>query len=222
MRHISIDLETLGLGETACILSIGAIEFDPMTGTFGESYSVVVDIEDEKGGGTIDAAAVAWWMRQSQEARDAIFGPDVDRVPLLYALAGLSEFLGFNDSLSEGEYPEVTLWQRGDRDWLWLCSAYKGMGLREPLKFWQVRDQRTFCDLFSAYLPVRTSNDKHNALADAIYQARCIHAVVSRLVGCIAIPPLPPADLWRRGDLGGSVQYPANLPPSAEGEKPEA
>ena len=176
LQHISVDLETLGTANDACILSIGAAKFDPHTGEVGDTFYRVIDPEALPGGGTLTASTVMWWMRQSQEARDAVFSADVERVNLAAALVDFSEWIGFTEDLPEGqEYPTVALWQRGNKDQEWLESAYKGMGLKPPFGWWQWNDQRTLCRWVQT--DVLRDGTAHSALHDAVYQAKCVSAV---------------------------------------------
>lgn len=191
MKDISFDIETLGIGPEAMILSIGAVKFDRVTGELGEEFSRVIDITDPLGGGTIDASTVVWWMDKPQAVRDAVFGKEVERVPLRQALAEFSEFIGFTEDLPDGEYPDVQLWQRGDKDNQWLTSAYAGMQLQLPYHYGQVSDQRTLCDLFTPFLPDQDEGQWHCALYDARYQAQCLVAAFGRMYSTGAI--LPPA-----------------------------
>lgn len=180
-QHVSIDLETLGKNPQAMITAIGAVKFDPHTGAMGDTFYRVIDLEASVGGGLMDVSTVLWWMKQDQAARDHLIDPDVERVPLPQALVELSEWLGMNDDLPEGQqYPNVHLWQRGDKDTQWLTSAYEGLGLKVPFPYWAVSDQRTLCRW------VRTpglanSGVSHNAVDDATYQAKCIQQVFCAL-----------------------------------------
>uniref|UniRef100_A0A6M3MIG8 3'-5' exoribonuclease Rv2179c-like domain-containing protein n=1 Tax=viral metagenome TaxID=1070528 RepID=A0A6M3MIG8_9ZZZZ len=169
--HVSIDLETLGKNPQAMIVSIGAVIFDPYTGELGDSFYRVIDLE-APGGGVMDVSTVLWWMRQDEAARKHLFAPETERVPLQHALVDLSEWLGLNDEL-ETEFPNVHLWQRGDKDAMWLTSAYEGTGLRVPFPYWAVSDQRTLCRWIPAD-KVEREGTHHNALDDAKYQAQCI------------------------------------------------
>lgn len=184
MQDISFDLETLGLKQDAMILAIGAVKFDRKTGEISEQFYQAVDITAPVGGGTIDASTVYWWMNQPAAARSAIFDDSeeakAERVDLRQALVKFSEFIGFNDDLAEGEYPDVALWQRGDKDGQWLASAYQGMGLALPFRYWQLKDERTLTELFKPIKPMRFGVH-HNALDDAIYQAQCLCNVFARL-----------------------------------------
>ncbi|MNM99012.1 hypothetical protein D3C81_1115610 [compost metagenome] len=186
MQHISFDLETLGIDPAAMILSIGAVKFDPETKEIGDYFSRIIDITAPGGGGVIDASTVVWWMNQSQDARDLVFSTDPDlaglRIPLRQALVEFSEFIGFTDALPDGEYPDVTLWQRGDKDAQWLASAYQGMQLKTPFNYWQVKDQRTLCSLFKPFMPRRQDDiTVHDSLSDAFYQAHCLVHAFARL-----------------------------------------
>lgn len=184
--HVSIDLETLSLRHDALILSIGAVKFDPNNGAIRETFERVIDLAGPCG--TIDASTVSWWMQQSQEARDRIFGEGVKRDLLHHALVDFSEWLGFDDYLEDDKYPDVYLWQRGDRDMLWLASAYEGCGLKLPVKYNQYGDMRPLATLFEPFLPPYPEV-AHTALGDATYQAQCIGAVFTRLNSVGAFGP---------------------------------
>lgn len=168
-RQISFDLESLSLEPNAMILAIGAVEFDAATGELGNTFYRTIDITAKGGGGVMDPATVKWWVNQSRAARERIFA-DPEAVPLAQALIDFSEWLGFDDSLPEGEYPDVKLWQRGDRDSLWLTSAYEGLNLARPYRYNQVADQRSITDLFPSEWFV-WDGTAHDALSDAILQA---------------------------------------------------
>jgi len=178
--QVSFDLETAGTSPNAMILSIGAVKFRE-DGVILDKFYRVIDVTARTSCGTIDAATVVWWMRQSQEARDAIFGGDVERVPLVNALVEFSEWLGFDDSLPDGEYPNVCLWQRGNMDATWLTSAYEGLGLNVPFGWWQVNDQRTLCRVTNTKNPRSTNALHHNALSDALHQAGEITDALAKL-----------------------------------------
>lgn len=175
-QHISVDLETLGTAHDAMILSIGAVKFDPNTGTLGDTFYAVIDIEAPGGGGTIAASTVNWWMGQSAAAREAVFGVEVDRVPLLQALIDFSEWIGFNDDLPEDKkFPDNVLWQRGDKDFAWMESAYQGLGIKPPFAFWQWENQRTLCRYVPGANTYATEQGvAHHALDDATGQALAI------------------------------------------------
>lgn len=189
-QHISFDLETLGLAHDALILSIGAVKFNPFTGELGDTFHAVIDLDGP--GGVIDASTVAWWMNQSDEARNAIFGKDVVRTKLGAALCDFSEWIGFTEELEDGEYPDVQLWARGNKDGQWLESAYKGIGFKAPFRYWQVADQRTITNTFPLVMgdaKKRAEAVVHNALTDAVDQANDLCLVFSRLLEAGLVQP---------------------------------
>ncbi|HHE8470041.1 TPA: 3'-5' exoribonuclease, partial [Klebsiella pneumoniae] len=71
--HVMVDLETMGKKYNAPIVAIGAVVFDPATGSIGESFYKVVCLESSVNwGAVIDPSTVIWWLKQSSEARSAI------------------------------------------------------------------------------------------------------------------------------------------------------
>lgn len=175
-RHISFDLESLSLQPNAMILAIGAVEFDVVTGQLGTHFYRTIDITAKGGGGVIDPSTVKWWVNQSLEARNRAFA-DPEAVPLAQALIDFSEWLGFDDSLAEGEYPDLQMWARGDKDGQWLACAYDGLGFKLPYQYWQLNDQRTITNLFPKKFfdygdSVAHDALAHDALADATAQAK--------------------------------------------------
>lgn len=189
MDHVSIDLESLGKNPQAMITAIGAVKFDPYTGALGDTFYRVIDLEASVGGGLMDVSTVLWWMKQDQAARNHLIDPEVERVPLPQALVELSEWLGMNDDLPEDQqYPDVHLWQRGDKDTQWLTSAYEGLGLKVPFPYWAVSDQRTLCRWVPQPIEVLRDGVAHNALDDAIHQANCISGVFAALQSMLKEP----------------------------------
>lgn len=83
--HVVVDLETMGKKHNAPIVAIGAVVFDPATGSIGESFYKVVCLESSVNwGAVIDPSTVIWWLKQSSEARSAIVNDDA--IPLLDVL----------------------------------------------------------------------------------------------------------------------------------------
>ena len=69
MKHIMIDIETLGREFHSDIVSIGAIEFDPEENSLGRDFYQVVSLDALP---YINTNTLRWWMQQSEEAR-AVF-----------------------------------------------------------------------------------------------------------------------------------------------------
>ena len=76
-----IDIETVGTGPNACILTIAAQTFDPFSvGYHKQDYYARVDV-DSQPDREVDDATVEWWATQPQQAQDEAFSEE-GRIPL--------------------------------------------------------------------------------------------------------------------------------------------
>jgi len=88
--HVMVDLETMGKKHNAPIVAIGAVVFDPATGSIGESFYKVVCLESSVNwGAVIDPSTVIWWLKQSSEARSAIVNDDYSSSENLFLIMSL-------------------------------------------------------------------------------------------------------------------------------------
>jgi hypothetical protein len=163
-RHIMVDLETLGTAPGSVIASIGAVAFDPVEGILGETFYAVIDPADaQRCGLRIDGETVLWWLRQGDEARAALTGGT--RVSLFTALSAFSTFWE--------RHKAKTFWGHGANfDDPLLASAYRAQRLDPPWLYYDSRCTRTLFEL-AGVKPDRTAGAHHNALDDAMAQARC-------------------------------------------------
>ncbi|EPO31263.1 exonuclease, partial [Klebsiella pneumoniae] len=107
--HVMVDLETMGKKHNAPIVAIGAVVFDPATGSIGESFYKVVCLESSVNwGAVIDPSTVIWWLKQSSEARSAIVNDDA--IPLQDALLQFREFV--SDNVAGGS-KKAQVWGNG-------------------------------------------------------------------------------------------------------------
>lgn len=60
MKNVMLDLETMGSGSKAAIVSIGAVLFDPMTGETGAEFYQVVSLNSSAHYGELDPGTVIW------------------------------------------------------------------------------------------------------------------------------------------------------------------
>ena len=82
-----LDLETLGNGNNAAIVSIGAYYFDTEDPDNGEEYYVLVNPATSVGYGQVmDASTVLWWMNQSEDARKELVKAGKEGLSLSAAL----------------------------------------------------------------------------------------------------------------------------------------
>lgn len=168
MKHVMLDLETLGTKPDCAILSIGAIKFSPKG--LGEKFYRVI----ENPTGSIEFKTVKWWMGQSEEARNAIFYSGEPQVKILHDF--LLWFYKPTDTIEE-----ILLWCHGAGfDAPILESAFVRNNINCPWKFHQVRCTRTLY-MLSGIHPERNKETHHNALEDAISQAQAAILSLNKL-----------------------------------------
>lgn len=177
-EHLMLDLETMGTGHNAAIVSIGAVFFNPNTGEIGDKFYSPVDLVSSiKYGGTVDGDTVKWWLRQSAEARAEIF-----RCELLDISSVLYELSDFTQTDTH-----IKVWGNGATfDNIILRSAYESCGIPVFWKFWNDRDVRTIVELGHAIgidpkNNIKFDGERHNALDDAIHQAKYVSAIYTEL-----------------------------------------
>ncbi len=182
--HVMLDLEIMGTGSHAAIVAIGAVIFEPSTGTVSSDFYRIVDLEDAAEYGKLDAGTVKWWLLQSEGARQ-IFAADEESVSLTRALVDFSEWLQEHQQ-HERDAPQV--WGNGvGFDCVILRNAFESTGVPVPWKFWHERDVRTVVELGRSILGYDPKRDMpfdgviHNALADAQHQVRYVSAIIQLL-----------------------------------------
>lgn len=172
MPNYMIDIETLSKRPNATILSIAAVRFDPFAGVQvnipdEDIYTVKCNINQNR---EIDPDTLTWWMGQSEDARDAVFG---GLTALRIALSGLSQFLTDREG-------ELIVWSQGPAfDIVILEDAYRQVGLSHPWLYNNVRDTRTVYQLAGDHR--RLANVDHVAWKDAAMQCCRVQENVQKL-----------------------------------------
>lgn len=182
MNNIMLDLETMGKGSNAAIVSIGAVFFNPLTGELGEQFYERIWLESAAKYGELDASTVVWWLGQSDEARFEINHDQSLSLP--DALSAFSEFVEKNVPL----FSATRIWGNGCTfDNVILSNAYKQLKLQKPWSYAGDMDVRTIVELgrkllnFDPKKDMPFEGEKHNALADAIHQAKYVSAIYQKL-----------------------------------------
>ena len=152
-----VDIETLGLGQDAIILSLGAVVFSKHQGSIKSFYREISISNQESLGRTRDPSTEKFWSEQ----RDMPNGVD----PLIGVLNQFCDFYRMNEC--------KTIWCKGlDFDIPIIKHALNQCAIEVPWKYNDVRDFRTLKKCFA--LPedaMWVNGNKHNALADAHHQA---------------------------------------------------
>jgi hypothetical protein len=173
MRDLMIDLETMGTGHNSAILSIGAVAFDPMEGTRANTtfYAVLNLKSCTDLGLKIDADTLMWWMKQSEQARDDWVNPGDDPVNLEDALFSFESYMA---NTLDCVPRNALVWANAPSfDCGLMADAYAACSRALPWKYYNERCFRTVKSLakVSAFPFV---GRKHNALDDALHQAKCV------------------------------------------------
>ena len=175
LTELSIDIETLSTKPNALVLSIGMCWFSkdyPATVSRDVEKDSLIDLpiihpDLNQPGSHIDADTVQWWMRQSSEAKQ-VFSERIDREPLSYAVI----------SIMEAVNNATHIWAKDpDFDCVILShflQSYSHDGFDWP--FWKNRSVRTKLDDVPSAKNLPFEGVQHNALADAVHQARQIQA----------------------------------------------
>ncbi|CNI75488.1 3'-5' exonuclease [Yersinia intermedia] len=182
MNNLMVDLETMGNKPDAPIVAIGAVFFEPATGEIGPSFYTAVNLESEVALGAVpDASTILWWLAQSSEARSAITD---NPTPIDVALRGLNDF----STEVSGNSRRIYVWGNGAAfDNVILRAAYERSQLQPCWSWFNDLDVRTMVQLGRAigFDPKRDmpfDGERHNALADAIHQAKYVSAIYQRLI----------------------------------------
>ena len=170
-----LDIETMGTKVGCKVMSIGACKFDINTGEIGETFHQQINLETCTG--SFDASTVLWWLKQSDEARSKF--KDNDKQPSSKEV--VTSFMNFVDADSK-------VWGNGSTfDNSILSNLADNLGIPVKWEYWNDRDVRTIVELgkaigFDPKKDMPFIGIKHDALADAIHQAKYVSAIYGKLI----------------------------------------
>jgi hypothetical protein len=180
---VMVDIETLGTAPGCKVLTVGAVAFDatrpfPASVRVEHGLSLAIDRASSGEFGLLEDRRTleGFWDRQSADVRAAAFDAP-DRLELPVALAVISDWFG---GLAE-DADRIRVWCHGASfDVPILSAAYDACGMAAPWDFRMLRDTRTVYDL-GGVVPDRTSGAHHEALNDALVQARAVCLAYEKL-----------------------------------------
>lgn len=168
-KHLMLDLETMSTDSTAAIISIGAVEFDIITGRTGKSFYANIDLQSCLDLGlTVEASTIMWWLKQSDEARQSL--SNISPNTISEVLIDFQKFIGDNTYYIWAKSPSF--------DCVILKNAFQKVSLKTPWAYLLERDVRTILFLNPELAKtVQKSSIAHNALADCFYQIEQCHVI---------------------------------------------
>lgn len=188
---IMLDLETYGVSNDAAIASIGAVGFrvtvrgdnaalfeadsPEMLLETGQAFHARIDPVTSSSQGKVDIATVEWWLQQSDEARASLL--EGHRISLGEALGRFSDWAS--------KVRAERIWSNGPTfDETILRSAYLRYGDQFPIHYRGSRCCRTMFEMATKVaqwnpgppndIAIISGTLKHNALHDAVRQARSV------------------------------------------------
>lgn len=174
MQHVMIDMETLGTEADAVILSIGAVKFDLDSDRIDDaalyaSLSIESNLEAKR---HLSEQTLLWHLKQPLEVQAVFHEP---KQTLRSALEDLSAWWS-------GSQHSKFVWSNGaDFDIAILAHAYRQQRMETPWEFYDSRCVRTYKNI-PGMKGIRIDNAlKHNALADAVSQAKLVQAIQRKL-----------------------------------------
>ena len=158
--NLMVDLETLGTRPGCAILTIAAVPFASPHAV--EPFYLRISTESSlQSGFHTDDATVAWWGKQSAEARDEAMGGTLDVKSALYA---------FSEYCNHLPYAPIVWGNGANFDNAILAEAYKIVGMKQPWKYTDDRCYRTLKELYP-HIPYIKPKVAHHAFQDALAQA---------------------------------------------------
>ena len=162
MTNVMLDIESIGSRQGDVVLSIGACKFNKDEVT--DKFYVAIDVGDSLlHGFTVDYNTVRWWSGQKPEAiAPAWYG---NRIPCHKAAYKFASFVDHN----------TLVWAKGpDFDCSMMAAFYEKLGIKMPWAYRNNRDVRTILAMHDTANQMPFEGVEHNALDDAIHQAKQI------------------------------------------------
>lgn len=170
-RHLMFDLETMAVTPRAVVLTLGAVTFDPYSNEIYNDLYLKIDIDDQdKLGRDVDPNTLDWWAKQDAGVMEEAFSSD-GRISLEDAVTAFHKFAwGCNKVWSHGSVFDIVIME----------DIYRQLNRTPPWNFYDCRDTRTLFDLADPEME-KSATQQHNALFDAIRQAKGVQNVMRKL-----------------------------------------
>jgi hypothetical protein len=192
MLNLMLDLEAFGPRPRGLIVSVGVVVFDDelppercvLEGDENRFYGVLDSQDARDARFVVDGETMAWWATQGQAFAQLMVEMSTrgERIEALFGrlAAWLSRFKG----------TPIRHWANAPSyDTVMLENAFQALGIACPLSYKTERDYRTMMELaHGAVRPDVPATGVHNALFDAIEQAKLATAALQKLRAQPAVP----------------------------------
>jgi len=168
MKHFMIDIETLDTENTAAVISIGAVVFDPESQEVEDrTFHVNIKFEEALKYGTFSESTVAFWERQPKAATATLFDPEP--ITLREAL------IEFEKYVKSWKPKPKFIWGNSPAfDVAILRYACKRTGVTFPFTPWVEMDVRTLKNLLPKGMVPKKAGVNHSAVDDCIWQCKIV------------------------------------------------
>lgn len=177
-QNIMLDIETMSTQPNAAITAIGAVVMDFENNKItGSGFYKAIDLESSVAhGGHLCPNTVTWWLTQDDAAKRAM---TQNTVSFADAMIQFKSWVG-----NVATPKHVRVWGNGATfDNVIVRRAFMRMGLDCPWPFYGDMCYRTMKSLRPDIEPPEFSGVKHDALADATYQALHLIEIMKALRG---------------------------------------
>lgn len=165
--QLVLDLETLGTGDNAAVVSIGAAFVN------GASRVWRIMPIEAMSHGTTDPSTLKWWSEQCPAAREELTGT----LTTEQAVREMTEWVR-----SQGFGRSSTIWGKGPSfDCVLLRNAMNRAGVPVFWQFWQERCVRTILQMVPEAGKLEFEGTPHRAEDDARHEARQVAMALAKV-----------------------------------------
>lgn len=170
MKHVMLDLETLGDSKNSAFLSLAAVPFDK--DRIGDPFMMNVQLKSTLSFGLeITSSTIEWWLSQDPTTMRKMF---INPKPLYYVLKFFEEWWnkgGFMHPWGNGAAFDISL----------IVNAYEKTKLPVPWKMWNERCFRTVLGMFPEHRIKPPAGVAHDPVEDCKAQIISLQKVCAKI-----------------------------------------
>lgn len=174
-----LDFETLGTKADTVVLSLGAVIFNRDQILKKQLWHFSIE-EQFKVKRSVTGDTICWWLKQGDEAKSVFERANKEGIPAKDFADQFNSFLkevilGNEPNVIMDEHIRFKVWSNGASFDVPILEHFLNQcGRKIHWNFWDVRCYRTMKAMFGIEKGREREGTKHDALDDAIFQARCV------------------------------------------------